>query len=206
MAPVGTAVVAMAAKKHAVPFVVLVGLHKLSPLYPHDPDVTFNEFKSPAAVVDYDVVAEPLEQHAATMLEASSATSELPASCVSSRPAHCCTLKDIFCRLDAGKYQQADSGIATTDVLLYGRFACGAVLSPTCMHIQHLPACRMRSDQSLVARRFVHVHSPAFDYIAPELISLFVTDTGGYTPSYVYRLLAEYYSSQDLRMLDDFTH
>ncbi len=55
-------------------------------------------------------------------------------------------------------------------------------------------------------RRFVHVHSPAFDYIAPELISLFVTDTGGYTPSYVYRLLAEYYSSQDLRMLDDFTH
>ncbi len=64
----------------------------------------------------------------------------------------------------------------------------------------------MRSDPSPVARRFVHVHSPAFDYIAPELISLFVTDTGGYTPSYVYRLLAEYYSSQDLRMLDDFTH
>ena len=41
-----------------------------------------------------------------------------------------------------------------------------------------------------------------FDYVAPELISLFVTDTGGYTPSYVYRLLAEYYSSQDW-MLDD---
>jgi len=50
----------------------------------------------------------------------------------------------------------------------------------------------------LVLRRFVHVHSPAFDYVAPELISLFVTDTGGYTASYVYRLLAEYYSPQDL--------
>jgi translation initiation factor 2B subunit (eIF-2B alpha/beta/delta family) len=82
MAPVGTALVAMAAKKHAVPFVVLVGLHKLSPLYPHDPDVTFNEFKSPAAVVDYDVVAEPLEQHAAAVPEASPASSDLPASCV----------------------------------------------------------------------------------------------------------------------------
>jgi translation initiation factor eIF-2B subunit beta len=36
-----------------------------------------------------------------------------------------------------------------------------------------------------------------FDYVPPELISLFVTDTGGYTPSYVYRLLAEYYSRED---------
>jgi translation initiation factor eIF-2B subunit beta len=34
--------VALAAKRHSVPFVVLVGLHKLSPLFPHDPDVTFN--------------------------------------------------------------------------------------------------------------------------------------------------------------------
>ena len=61
MAPVGTAVVAMAAKKHAVPFVVLVGMHKLSPLFPHDPDVNFNEFKSPAALVSYDVMSEPLQ-------------------------------------------------------------------------------------------------------------------------------------------------
>lgn len=43
----------------------------------------------------------------------------------------------------------------------------------------------------------VEVHNPAYDYIPPHLISLFVTDTGGYTPSYVYRLLAEYYSRED---------
>ena len=46
-------------------------------------------------------------------------------------------------------------------------------------------------------RAHVHVCNPAYDYVAPELISLFVTDTGGYTPSYVYRLLAEYYSASD---------
>ena len=46
-------------------------------------------------------------------------------------------------------------------------------------------------------RPHVHVCNPVYDYIAPELISLFVTDTGGYTPSYVYRLLAEYYSAAD---------
>jgi translation initiation factor eIF-2B subunit beta len=43
----------------------------------------------------------------------------------------------------------------------------------------------------------VEVVNPAFDYLPPVLVSLFVTDTGGYTPSYVYRLLAEYYSRED---------
>ena len=42
----------------------------------------------------------------------------------------------------------------------------------------------------------VHVPNPAYDYIPPELVSLLVTDTGGYTPSYVYRLLTEYYSRE----------
>jgi translation initiation factor 2B subunit (eIF-2B alpha/beta/delta family) len=42
IAPAGIHMVALAAKRHSVPFVVLVGLHKLSPLFPHDPDVTFN--------------------------------------------------------------------------------------------------------------------------------------------------------------------
>lgn len=43
----------------------------------------------------------------------------------------------------------------------------------------------------------VHVPSPTFDYVPPHLISLFVTDMGGYTPSYVYRLLAEFYDRKD---------
>lgn len=42
IAPSGIHMVALAARRHSVPFVVLVGLHKLSPLFPHDPDVTFN--------------------------------------------------------------------------------------------------------------------------------------------------------------------
>ena len=44
---------------------------------------------------------------------------------------------------------------------------------------------------------YVHIPNPMFDYVPPELISLFVTDTGGYTPSYIYRLLAEYYTRED---------
>ena len=45
MTGVGCHLTALAAKRHAVPFVVLVGLHKLSPLFPHDPALTFNDFK-----------------------------------------------------------------------------------------------------------------------------------------------------------------
>ncbi len=45
MAGAGNQLTAMAAKHHAVPFVVLVGLQKLSPLFPHDPSVSFNDFK-----------------------------------------------------------------------------------------------------------------------------------------------------------------
>ena len=47
MTGVGCHLTALAAKRHAVPFVVLVGLHKLSPLFPHDPALTFNDFKVP---------------------------------------------------------------------------------------------------------------------------------------------------------------
>lgn len=43
----------------------------------------------------------------------------------------------------------------------------------------------------------LHVANPAYDYVPPHLISLFITDSGGHAPSYVYRLLAEYYNADD---------
>lgn len=45
MAPVGMNLVAMAAKRHSVPCVMLCGMFKLSPLFPHEPGVSFNDFK-----------------------------------------------------------------------------------------------------------------------------------------------------------------
>ncbi len=49
----------------------------------------------------------------------------------------------------------------------------------------------------LTGTTYADVINPAYDYIPPELISLFVTDIGACTPSYIYRLLTEYYSRQD---------
>lgn len=43
----------------------------------------------------------------------------------------------------------------------------------------------------------VNIANNALDYVPPELISLFITNFGGHNPSYIYRLLAEYYHPDD---------
>jgi translation initiation factor eIF-2B subunit beta len=111
LAPVGIHMVALAARRHAVPFVVLAGVHKLCPQYPHNPYTLLNDLKSPAEIVEFGELSDCL---------------------------------------DGGT-----GGFST------------------------------------------RVVNPTFDYIPPELVSLFITDTGGHNPSYVYRLVAEYYSPED---------
>ncbi|KAJ0046339.1 hypothetical protein Pint_05302 [Pistacia integerrima] len=127
IAPVGLNMVALAAQKHAVPFVVLAGSHKviwhynkialeiiLCPLYPHNPEVLLNELRSPSELLDFGEFSDCL-----------------------------------------------DFGSGTGSPLL-------------------------------------HVVNPTFDYVPPKLVSLFITDTGGHNPSYMYRLIADYYSADDL--------
>lgn len=40
--------------------------------------------------------------------------------------------------------------------------------------------------------------NPVFDYVPPELVNVFVSNIGGNSPSYVYRLLTELYHSDDI--------
>ena len=49
----------------------------------------------------------------------------------------------------------------------------------------------------------IDIVNPFFDYIAPEYIDLFVTNTGGHPTSYVYRLLSENYNNEDYQLEDD---
>ena len=44
---------------------------------------------------------------------------------------------------------------------------------------------------------------PAYDYVPPELISLYITNLGGYTPKYIYRVFADMYSQEDIYDLED---
>ncbi|XP_020274196.1 translation initiation factor eIF-2B subunit beta-like isoform X1 [Asparagus officinalis] len=114
IAPVGINMVALAAQRHAVPFVVLAGSHKLCPLYPHNPEVLLNDLKSPSELLDF------------------------------------------------GEF---------SDCMDFGTMGGSPLL---------------------------HIVNPAFDYVPPKLVSLFITDRGGHNPSYMYRLISDYYSADDL--------
>ena len=46
----------------------------------------------------------------------------------------------------------------------------------------------------------VSIQNPVFDYIPPEYVDIFLTNAGGHAPSYMYRLLAEYYDTTDERL------
>ncbi|KNC83853.1 hypothetical protein SARC_03910 [Sphaeroforma arctica JP610] len=41
------------------------------------------------------------------------------------------------------------------------------------------------------------IQTPLYDYVPPNLISLYVTNSGGHAPTYIYRLLSEYYHPDD---------
>ncbi|KAG8126331.1 hypothetical protein E2320_021435, partial [Naja naja] len=43
----------------------------------------------------------------------------------------------------------------------------------------------------------VNVYCPVFDYVPPELITLFISNIGGNAPSYIYRLMSELYHPDD---------
>ena len=49
----------------------------------------------------------------------------------------------------------------------------------------------------------IEVIVPAFDYVPPELVSLYITNLGGQTPQYIYRIFTEFYSQEDIYDLDD---
>eukprot|EP01134_Creolimax_fragrantissima_P003065 CFRG3065T1 len=44
---------------------------------------------------------------------------------------------------------------------------------------------------------FGEIQTPLYDYVPPNLISLYITNSGGHSPTYIYRLLSEYYHPDD---------
>ncbi|XP_077981117.1 translation initiation factor eIF2B subunit beta-like isoform X2 [Glandiceps talaboti] len=51
------------------------------------------------------------------------------------------------------------------------------------------------SEGDLLSR--LQIQNPVFDYVPPELVTLFISNIGGNAPSYVYRLLSELYHADD---------
>ncbi|KAL8544602.1 hypothetical protein ACS0TY_004995 [Phlomoides rotata] len=61
IALVGMNMVALAAQRHSVPFVVLAEVHNLCPLYPHNPEVLLNELNSPSELLDFGEFSDCLD-------------------------------------------------------------------------------------------------------------------------------------------------
>jgi len=123
IAPSGMHMVALAASQNSVPLVVLTGMFKLCPLFPHEGQDTLQDLVSPASVVDYADLSEGV----------------------------------------AGGGGYDDDNYGTAEMTMDG----------------------------------VELINPVHDYIPPELIRLYVTNIGAFQPSYIYRLLAEYYHKDD---------
>ncbi|KAF2840605.1 translation initiation factor eIF-2B subunit beta [Patellaria atrata CBS 101060] len=46
----------------------------------------------------------------------------------------------------------------------------------------------------------VEVVNPLYDYVPPDLVDLYITDTGGHAPSYLYRIVADHYRMEDVNL------
>ena len=49
----------------------------------------------------------------------------------------------------------------------------------------------------------IEVIVPGYDYVPPEMISLYITNQGGYTPKYIYSIFTEFYAQDDIYDLDE---
>lgn len=184
LAPAGARVVAAAAARHAAPFVALCGLHCLSPLFPHDPALATNDFGDPGDVLDYASL--PVAQAAPTRASVEAARALAIAVAEGGRSA-------------AGSGGDGRAGSKSRD-RGDGAAASASSASPSSSSSSSSATAAAASAAAAAAAAtcgLPHVLSPQLDVVPPDLVSLLVTDTGCYTPSYVYRLLAEYYSRED---------
>jgi translation initiation factor 2B subunit (eIF-2B alpha/beta/delta family) len=74
----------------------------------------------------------------------------------------------------------------------------GAFDSPASFTPARLKSAALRegADGDYVLGR-LQLPCPLLDYVEPDDIDLLITDNGGLTPSYIYRLLSEYFSRED---------
>eukprot|EP00899_Mesostigma_viride_P007147 jgi/Mesvir1/16433/Mv18156-RA.1 len=180
IAPVGAHTVALAAQCHSVPCVVLAGLHKLSPIYPHNPDIMLNEINCPAQVLASNFLAHALHGAAADASDAHAEQrggqgqgTDMGRAGQRGEPGQ-----------RAGGEGGADGpakakgpGAAPASQELSpggGKGGHGAGEGGGAKDGEGLPACTLGE---------LHVANPAYDYIPPELVSLFITDSYVLVPS-----------------------
>lgn len=59
------------------------------------------------------------------------------------------------------------------------------------------PAAMVNQDDCMFESDKVDVLCPYFDYVDPKYVTIFLTNVGGHPPTYIYRLLNEFYDPLD---------
>lgn len=142
---------------------MLTGLYKLTPLFPHDPEVKMNDLRSPAEVLNFDVIADSLPSE-----DGQGVGPDLHVP----NP-----------QLDYIPPKLVSLYITDTGAAGYGGHG-RRTAAPHC-------ACGCVGDVISTMKTSCFENS--------LLIGVSSSPTaGGHCPSYVYRLLTEYYSPEDL--------
>ncbi|RQM10923.1 hypothetical protein B5M09_002477 [Aphanomyces astaci] len=97
----------------------------------------------------------------------------------------------------------AESGIQ--NIALAAKKFCVPVVCVAGLFKVHLDSstslCPLFPHDVDVLNELIDVLNPVNDYVPPEFVTIFITNTGAYQPSYIYRLLTEYYSPQDYQLV-----
>ncbi|RVW26063.1 Translation initiation factor eIF-2B subunit beta [Vitis vinifera] len=184
IAPVGLNMVALAAQRHAVPFVVLAGTHK----------VFYHNNCSCFTITFRRKVKKPI------LLPANSFHKfDMPWHMCSCRiPSHPNVKKTDKVEVQAAAQALSKDILGKCRLQIFNDelLALALLLIFFCIHDSCALYCMDFGSGN--GSPLLHVVNPAFDYVPPKLVSLFITDTGGHNPSYMYRLIADYYSADDL--------
>ncbi|QDZ25101.1 subunit beta of translation initiation factor eIF-2B [Chloropicon primus] len=184
IAPVGTHATCIAARTHAVPVVVVLGIHKLVPQLPRDPklDMPFRCYshRTPGEIIDMDKVVGQQFVSAAYRRKGQEEEAAARDSDSVSSPRG---------SSDGGEGENPSS--PGEEDAEQGEGAAEGSRDEEEGSGEGNPRGNAESFEMAAL-------NPAYDYIPPDMISLFVTDTGCHSPSYVYRLISDYFDSEDV--------
>jgi translation initiation factor 2B subunit (eIF-2B alpha/beta/delta family) len=172
----GDRAVAVAAKEHAVPVIVLAGTHELSPLGPGDDafERCAGEMRSPARIVSYAAMEDCLE--AASDLDEEEVEEEEAA------------------RARGGAKAADEKANAASAGGLAAGMSALALGSEGGARGGGGPGERRRGGRREGGGAALAVANPAFDYLPPALVDAVLTDAGGTVPGFVETVMGEIYS------------
>jgi len=168
----GMRIVAQAAKFHAVPLVCITGLYKLCPVYPNEEGI-LNELTSPGAVLRF-------EDRAGRGIGRSG-------------------------NVDGDENNSSSSSSSSLSVIdgTSSLSSSSSSSSAVAAAAAESERARRELEEDALGTDLLEVVNPALDYIPPDLVNIFITNhsvipsgesgAGGHQPSYIYRLLSEYY-------------